>query len=235
MLQGIGNPIVQGSEINGGTNPLELKACDEIFPNFENREEIISESTYNGFRDYTNRWTHQKFKWLIHIYKCIEEGATWGSPYTDPAVYYAELLNLLACDFRVIAHKYEYNYATNRPSAVAVTNYIQSKALNFGSGSSGTSIILNTQELPINDYYNGLNITWNGVTKAITDYDGSSREATIATPFASNPTTSDEYTIDVFFHCTVFKPYYLEDVQRADVIQIDVESMRPVQVNQIAT
>lgn len=235
MIQGIQNPIVQGSAIHS-TNPLELKACDEIFPDFEIRKEIKNTSVLNGFNNYVNRWTHWQFRWLIHLYRCINEGADWGAPYTDPKIYFTELCNLLACDFRVKAHKYEYDYTNNKPSAAAVTNYIQSKALAFGTGSSTSVVILNDQELDSNDYLDGLYITWGSQRVQITNYVGSTRAATINPAFTpSAPLTSDEYTIDVFFHCTEFKQFYLEDVQRADVIEIVCESMRPIQVDQIAT
>jgi len=234
MIQGIGNPVVMSTDgtIHSGV-ALELKFCDEIFPNFEKRTEIKKSSIFNGFNHYVNRWTHWEFRWIIHLYEAIRAGE--AAPYNTPAAYFAELLNLLDCNFKLKAHKYEYNYTDNEPSAVAVANWIQSKHITFGTGSSGTSIVLDEAELNEDDYLNGLNITWNGTTKAIIDYVGSTHTATIASPFASDPVITDEYTIDVFFHCKPFKLFYLEDLQRADCLELIVESMRPVDVDQIAT
>lgn len=67
----------------------------------------------------------------------------------------------------------------------------------FGSGSSGTSIILNANASSVNGFYNGCILTWNGVTKTVTGYNGTSKEAGISSAFATNPTVADTYRMQM--------------------------------------
>jgi hypothetical protein len=68
----------------------------------------------------------------------------------------------------------------------------------FGTGSSGTSIVLNSAASSTNDMYNGLIITKvaTGETRTISDYTGSTKTAIVSSAFASDPINSEYYTID---------------------------------------
>ena len=50
----------------------------------------------------------------------------------------------------------------------------------------------------IDDYYNGYLLTWEGVTKRITDYTGSTKTAIIDSAFAVDPVITDKYTTGTF-------------------------------------
>lgn len=69
--------------------------------------------------------------------------------------------------------------------------------VNFGTGSSGTSIVLNASANSANDFYNGCILTWNGIIKTVTDYTGSTKTATINSAFATNPTSSNNYRMQM--------------------------------------
>jgi hypothetical protein len=68
----------------------------------------------------------------------------------------------------------------------------------FGTGSSGTSIVLNSAASAVDDMYNGLIITKvaTSETRTITDYTGSSKTAIVDSAFAADPVNTDYYTID---------------------------------------
>ena len=100
MIFGIGNPIINGSDINSG-NDFEIKFCN-IYPNFEIKEED-EEISLDGSKDYNYHYTHYRFKLLIYLY---ETNSDESAPYDTIINYAEELYNMLKCDFRMKAHKY---------------------------------------------------------------------------------------------------------------------------------
>lgn len=237
MILGIGDPIINSSVINSGAD-LQLKHC-LIFPGWEKRTELSNESPLTGFNGYINQWTHYEFKWQIFLFRLIDDHESSGI-FADPESYLSELFKILDEDIRIKAHKYEYDYATNRPSSTEVTNYLQKKEMYFGAGSvSGSSVVLNDNEIDNDDYYNGLNITATHVAttekKEITGYVGSTRTAALSSPLSFTPTDTDTYTIDGLFHCEKFDLKLINNITKAMYAEIIMRSIFPMEVGQIPT
>ena len=233
MIFGIGDPIINSSVINSGTD-LQLKHC-LIHPGWEIRSELSNESPLTGYNSYINQWTHYEFKWHIFLYRLIDDHDVSGI-FADPESYLTELYKLLDEDIRIKAHKYEYDYATNRPKTTEVANYLQKKKMYFGTGSaSGSSVVLNDNEIDNDDYYNGLSITSKGENKLISDYVGSTRTAALGSAFTFTPAATDTYTIDGLFHCEVFNPKLINNITKAIYAEIIMRSIFPMEVGQIPT
>ncbi|MBC8382546.1 MAG: hypothetical protein H8E22_01790 [Candidatus Cloacimonetes bacterium] len=237
MIFGIGDPIINSSVINSGTD-LQLKHC-LIHPGWEIRSELDNESPLTGYISYINLWTHYEFKWHIFLYNLIEDHDASGI-FADPESYLSELFKILDEDIRIKAHKYEYDYSINRPSSDEVANYLQKKEMFFGEDSvSGSSVVLNDNEIDNDDYYKNLEITaTHGATtekKTITGYVGSTRTATLSSALSFTPASTDTYTIDGLFHCTKFEPKLIDNITKAIYVEIIMKSVFPMEVGQIPT
>lgn len=92
---------------------------------------------------------------------------------------------------------YEYIF-TDDPQLIEYINPSSprnAESFKFGTGSAGTSIVLNEKASDVNDFYNGRTIRWNGVERTVSDYVGATRTATINLAFDTDPLVTDDYTI----------------------------------------
>jgi uncharacterized protein YhjY with autotransporter beta-barrel domain len=76
-----------------------------------------------------------------------------------------------------------------------------SRASQAQSGSTESTIKLDTDASSINDFYRGMTVTWNGQERLITDYDGATKVATVgafrtsAAAFTAAPGAGDDFRI----------------------------------------
>ena len=88
--------------------------------------------------------------------------------------------------------------AMDNPITFCYTLDAHSIDIAFGSGSSGTDIVLNALANGVTaDFYKGCILTWNGVSKTVTAYNAGTKHATINSAFATNPTSSNTYRMQM--------------------------------------
>jgi hypothetical protein len=114
----------------------------------------------------------------------------------------------------------------NLSSAPVITQYqVQATAGDLQQGSTKTSLILESAADATDDFYNGKNIVVNGETKAITDYVGATRTATISalTAFPTKPYSvlkNDDYHVGDKATITHFSGDVQSDVTHTSTVSV---------------
>lgn len=104
MIFGSGVPVIY----NASFGPCEFKLkFSNIFPNWQQKEEIEHTSVINGKRFYNNRWTHYEFKIVVNLF--LVTGAGEPAPWDTIENYINELFKMNIYDVKLRPHEFDQN------------------------------------------------------------------------------------------------------------------------------